>query len=73
MSTTDADSRPLCPYCGGEDLVDGKISGHHRARFHPTGKKWTRPGAPLHATACLACGGLWIWVERADVEKAQGR
>ena len=73
MSQSSTDSKPTCPYCGGDDLVDGMVRGHHRTRFKPTGKKWSRPGAEIHATACLDCGGLWLWVERSDVEHALGR
>lgn len=73
MSTPEGDSQAPCPYCGGDDLVEGRIAGHHRTRFRPTGKKWWRAGALLRATACLGCGGVWIRVARADVEYALGR
>lgn len=74
MQPSRAQTKVTCSHCGGDEFVDGRLSGYPgwRVRFSPTWRRWFRNSPMVEATACRSCGHLSLWVEPDDVRRALG-
>ena len=75
MPESRARAQVTCSHCGGDEFVDGRLSGYpgFPIRFVPTWKRWFRNSPKVEASACRACGRLSLWVGPDELRQVVGK
>ena len=77
MSSGPARQAIRCPYCQGDDTVDGDLHGVHGSlHFKPDGGPFfgmTSWLTEVSASMCVTCGNIWLWGDRQRVRELRER